>query len=79
MTPIMNEKFSMGDTFIGIINSAKFIVIKVGKEPQYYGTESGNLYQNQEVYVSFRDTRTGRISQTNLKTAQRLLLRREYS
>jgi len=79
MNQIMNEKYSIGDTFTGIINSAKFTVIKVGKDSQYYGTESGNLYQNPEVYVSFRDTRTGRISQTNLKTAQRLLLRREYS
>ena len=77
MSKIINEIFNIGDTFTGIINGARFIVIKVGKDSDYYGTESGNLFQNKDIYVSFRDVDTGKINETNLKTAQRLLLRRE--
>ena len=76
MDKIINKEFHVGDNFIGMINGAKFIVNKIGKDNNFYGTESGNAYQNKDVYVTFQDIETGRISETNLKNAQRLLLQK---
>lgn len=78
MSDIINENFEIGDTFVGMINGAKLTVVKVGKDSRFYGTESGNLFQNKDIYVHFRNEETGKINRTNFKTAQRLLLKREF-
>lgn|GEM_PF-5119388 len=67
---IINEKFSVGDKFIGMIDKAKFLVVEVGKEREY-------IYQNKNTYVTFLNIKTGRKEQTILENAQRLLLKKE--
>lgn len=69
MSNIINENFEVGDTFVGMIDGSKFTVTKVGKDSRFYGTESGNLFQNKDIYVHFHNEETGKISRTNFKTA----------
>lgn len=77
MSKIINEEFHVGDSFIGLIDGSSLIVKGIGKDPSIFGTESGNTYQKKDIYVCFLNVETGKIEETNLKTAQRLLLRRE--
>ncbi len=77
MNSIINKEFDVGDEFVGMIDGAKFLVVKVGRDCGFYGTESGNLFQNKNIYVTFKNVDTGYISQTILENAQRLLLKRE--
>lgn len=77
MNKIINENFNIGDELVGMVDNSKFLVVRVGKDSKYYGTESHNLYQNKNIYVIFKNINTGKISQTILENAQRLLLKRE--
>ena len=75
MNSIMNEDFKVGDKFIGLINGVRLIVKKIGLR-KGYGTESGNIRQDNITYITFQDTNTGKTYETNLSNAKRLLLKR---
>lgn len=77
MFEIINETFTVGDQFIGAINGAKFKVVGVGKGTNSnYKTTEGMDMSSPEPWVLFIDTEKGGDAiGTNLKTAQRLLLK----
>lgn len=73
--PIVNPEISVGDVFVGAVNGSLLEVCEIREKGCYY-SPSGRKIERKEPLVHFKDIKTGRIFETNLITAQTLLMKR---
>ena len=75
MSAIINTAFAVGDRFEGMVNGEILRVDEV-REPGLYTTQYGGQYRLRQTMVYFVSEKTGRKAGRDLRSAQRLLLRK---
>lgn len=73
--PIINKDISVGDIYSGLINGALLEITDIKEKGIYYGP-NGRVANRKETLVMVKDRKTGRVFETNLITAQTLLIER---
>lgn len=71
---IINERFEVGQRYIGMVDGTPFTVVKI-QPPGIYESQYGYTYTVPQTQIFFRDENTGKTHATDLETAKRLLLR----
>jgi len=75
MAEIINREFKVGDRFEGMVNGEILRVIEV-REPGIYTTPWGSPYKHRFTTVWFESEMTGKKAGRDLRSAQRLLLKK---
>lgn len=74
--PIVNPEIKAGDVFVGTINGSRLEVCEIREKGCYY-SPAGRMIERKEPLVHIKDLKTGKIFETNLITAQTLLIKKE--
>lgn len=74
--PIVNPEIKAGDVFVGAVNGSRLEVCEIREKGCYY-SPAGRMIERKEPLVHIKDLKTGKIFETNLITAQTLLMKKE--
>ncbi len=73
--PILNAEISVGDIFEGLVNHSILEVVDIKKKGWYQSPE-GRDFERKETLVVIKDSKSGRLFETNLDTIKTLLMKR---
>lgn len=71
--PIRNSEIKVGDIFQGTADCSMMEVSNIKEKGQYFSPD-GRTIERKETLVILKDIKTGRTFETNLITAQTLLM-----
>ena len=71
--PILNPEIKIGDIFQGTVDGSLMEVSGIKEKGVYYSAD-GRAIERKETLVILKDAKTGRTFETNLITAQTLLM-----
>lgn len=74
--PIVNPEIKVGDVFIGMVSGSLMEVCEIREKGRYY-SPAGRMIERKEPLVHIKDLKTGKVFETNLITAQTLLMKKE--
>lgn len=74
--PIVNPEIKVGDVFVGMVSGSLMEVCEIREKGRYY-SPAGRMIERKEPLVHIKDLKTGKVFETNLITAQTLLMKKE--